>query len=279
MKIQSTLATKKSTKRWWHAACFVGLGVCVGRLSSAGADQVVEERVCPAEVEAREADRGRAEPRTIVPGAASKPAARAATSETVDTAAERAQRMQKRSTDLMGNIRDRIRNMHTVTPGQQPAHMAMRLNDYLHAWKEALGSSPEFVDALSDQVREAVCQPQAGEEGTTSMMVYARMMRIMPDLASDEAFDCFFDSVKQEDPVLWEGISAWKISGYPKPAALQALEENASKPMTKQLIDPDQQVAQEMEPKGPELDARGFPLPGQLVAPPGGKLGLPPSMR
>jgi hypothetical protein len=185
-------------------------------------------------------------------------------------------RMRERSREFLGHVGQRLSLIEETSPSQRPEDMIARMHEYVLGWSDALGSSPEFIDALSHQVQGRVCQPGEGAQRPASMMLYARMIRLLPDLASEETFDCYFEHATNEDAVLWEGISAWQRSGYPKPAALEALERAAEKPQTRERLGNGAAFAQDMAPKEFELDERGFPLPGQLVTPAGTKLGLPP---
>lgn len=173
------------------------------------------------------------------------------------TAAEHRALMQRRSSDFMRALRLRVDEMQRHTALRPAEAMMGELNDYIRAWTQALGSSPEFVDNVAQEVQAAVCDPNAKDSLPSSMMLYARVMRMVPDVATEEVLDCYFDAVKDEGPALWEGLGAWKNSGLPQPGAIAEIEKRAIKEQTRTLLG-DGQLA--FDPPKVEVDERGLPV-------------------
>ena len=126
----------------------------------------------------------------------------------------------------------------------EPAEAAVnQLNEYLSGWGDAIRQSPELVEPLADHVETTLCNPALAQRPAALLMMYGRMMHLLPDLVTAKSLDCYFDQAKDEDAVLWEGLDAWKASKLPKPAAVAALERTATKKQTKHrfLSDAEQQ--------------------------------------
>lgn len=265
-------------RRAWHvlgAIGLVALGVLVGRATGSATPTVrppSEARLAPAARTTEPPVQVRS-PKPALPK--SEPALSPACQG--DSRAElSAEQVRARSRDFMSGLRRRLNRMRLISPQQRPEDVIGRLQDYMFGWSEALGSSPEFTTALAEQVQDAVCDQEEGANRDASLMLSARLVRMLPELASEETFDCFFAAATGENPVVWEGIAAWKRSELPKPDAIEELERSATKPQTLHHLKGSAELAAEMPERGLALDARGLPLPGQLVLPPGGKAGFPP---
>jgi hypothetical protein len=101
---------------------------------------------------------------------------------------------------------------------------------------------------MSEQMERTVCAQQKSSEAT--QMLYARMLRVAPELASPRLFDCYFGQNAKEGPVLWEALDAWKVSGLPAPQGFEELKARSKLPQTRmRFMSDEERHAQHRQPE------------------------------
>jgi hypothetical protein len=116
-------------------------------------------------------------------------------------------------------------------PAGSPEGVVNAITEYMVGLSDGIArTSPELIFAMSEEIETALCE--GGKTADSMQMVYARMFRSIPELATARSFDCFFEKRTEEDPVLWEGLDAWRASGLPMPKGAGSWQERASKPQT-----------------------------------------------
>jgi hypothetical protein len=177
-----------------------------------------------------------------------------------ERAAQR-ERARTRSRLFLGSLQRRIDTLQEQLPEQRPELLVNQLDDYMKGWSDALTDSPEFTNELAEQVTNTLCSEQSKDTRSSSKILYARLINMKSELASDEALDCYFDHVRGEGPELWEGILAWKVSGLPKPSAIEELERGAASERTRSILHLDSERQAYATRRPVPLDRRGLPIP------------------
>jgi len=104
----------------------------------------------------------------------------------------------------------------------------------------ALQSDPAMRAAFGAEFKARLC----GSAPTTDAEIISlsQMMRIVPDQATPEAFDCFFSHAKEDVP-LWSMMDAWRTTGLDKTPALTKLEATATDSRTqRRLLTPEEEA-------------------------------------
>lgn len=155
---------------------------------------------------------------------------------------ERAQRYRTaQAHEMFGLLRQRLATVKLRSPDPNPESLATQTSDYLLGWVDStVRVAPDLADELATEVDATLC---ASDRDPALALVSLRLLMAMPELSSEEGFDCVFAQDAPEDVVLWTALDAWHASGLPKSKAIAELEKTASDPRTRHfLVDPETRV-------------------------------------
>lgn len=250
-----TLNSSSSWRRWAErlGAALVGAAALQllgpARMRS-GANEEHERAECPALDDAEGAGQRtlrRSASRRSGPGVAtgSFGSSAPALTETEQEDIEAFRRGQSR--ELLAVALRRLAAQAHSLPFAVPEGAVNGVTEYLLGMSQGIErAAPELVMAMSAEIESAIC---GGEQRADVLMMYARMFRAVPALASSHGLDCFFAQRTAEDPVLWEGLDAWRGSGLPMPKGVEALQAKATMPQTRlRFMDPEELARAQAEP-------------------------------
>jgi hypothetical protein len=169
---------------------------------------------------------------------------------------------QAQSRDLLGLIRQQIAIAQRTNPGGHPEAIANQSLGYLQAWVDTvMRVAPDMVDELAAEVEGVLCADGAPPAERIAM---SRVLMAIPELANPRGFDCAFAKHPEEDIALWYALDAWRASGLPRPAALDAIARAAQDERTLERL----AVAPRDPASEPLTDVRmAQPLDAPIVPP------------
>jgi len=147
-----------------------------------------------------------------------------------DTAAEQ-RYTERQAHELMQLFYSELERAELVEP-EVPEAAANRLDEYLRGMTDAvLRAAPELTASLNAEVEARLCDSatSAGQH-----LVLSKLIRAIPELASEKGFECVFSQRPEEGVVLWAMLDALDSSELSRPPALAAIERAAVDPRTKQ---------------------------------------------
>lgn len=154
--------------------------------------------------------------------------------------------LEKQSHELVDLLTDQLDAFETVHPAAVPEAVANQWFDYQSGlFDGVIRTAPELVEALSDRVEQKMCDPSGKP---SHQIALARLIRNMPEVGSERAFDCVF-SRTGEDLVLWSMLDAFATTGQPKPPALLRLEQTSTDPRTLRRLKGHEQYAPSSDPE------------------------------
>jgi hypothetical protein len=131
---------------------------------------------------------------------------------------------EEQAKDVLDGLLNRLRLIDKAFPAS-PEVVANELRGYQMGLADGvLRTAPELAPELARRTENVLCDPKATD---TQLMVMARLMGDMPDLATSTGFDCIFKNRSKEDVVLWSALDAWRDSGLERTPGLQHLERQA----------------------------------------------------
>jgi hypothetical protein len=84
-------------------------------------------------------------------------------------------------------------------------------------------AAPQVLPHLAKQVEDFVCKDQTDAK----LIVAARLVRSLPELASERSFECLLRHDGPETSVTWAALDAWKSSDVGEIPAIQRLRETS----------------------------------------------------
>jgi hypothetical protein len=100
--------------------------------------------------------------------------------------------------------------------------------------------APDLATAMSAEFTARLCGGNANEATVTSL---AFLASDLPEIATNDGFNCFFGDRSTEDRLLWHMLDAWKHSGQEEPKAIAKLRTTAKDPRTlRRLMSPEEEM-------------------------------------
>ena len=142
---------------------------------------------------------------------------------------------------LLDRVFEQLKRMSAREELPSAEAQATAVESYLTGLLEgAVDSDPGMRSAFGASLRSRLCGDRAPSDAEAISL--ARMVTVLPDVATAESLDCFFAKAKENVP-LWSMLDAWRSSGLPKTAALARLEASAQDARTvRRLGDPEKQA-------------------------------------
>jgi hypothetical protein len=179
---------------------------------------------------------------------------------TADPEAEQRYRAQQ-SRELMELLSWRIKAANPMGLQLNAEAVATQLTPYVTGWADALvRTAPDLADDLAAEIQGVMCDRNASR---SQLLVMSRVVKQLPELGNERTFDCIVER-NEEDDVLWEALDAWRISGLPKTAGMERLEQATSDERTRhRLVKRTDEEIEALTPPEPEPAFRPEPPPGQ----------------
>jgi len=186
---------------------------------------------------------GRARPGGAALTLLSLPVASASAGVDDDRAVGESQARMARAAHLLGGVFDQLdaQARRGIAPAEARAGMVL---PYLSGvLKGALQADPALRSAFAAQFTAALCDRDRDLADDRAISL-AQMALGYPDMASEQAFECFFARAKEDVP-LWSMLDAWRRSGLGKTPAIARLEASATDSRTtRRFSSPETALAQ-----------------------------------